>query len=400
VGFDDARSLGGKVPPVKILWLLEKELDQSLSASGRLATIQNLEARNDLVVLAAYRKEKKQFEHIRSKIFYIDTIRIPVLKRLSFLFRQAGFARKYLAINTVDVVLINSTSTYLIKQLLKYREGKNVKVVLDIRTLPVDASTFRKKVNDYLFQKTIQYAAKHCDGITYITEVMFHYCRDKYGLENHSYETWCSGVDPMLFANRNGDLNASGQIMKLLYHGTAAKNRGIENIVKAIAEVRDKLNVSLTIMGEGDGLPGLLALSAELNLADRVAFMKPVDHSKVPEVICRHDLGILPFQNNPGWNTSSPIKLFEYLSCKKPVIVTRIPAHATVLGREEFAFWADESSSASIAGAMKEAYSKQKRWAELGCLGRRFVEEHYSWEIQIGKLEHFLTRLVNEETVR
>ena len=102
-------------------------------------------------------------------------------------------------------------------------------------------------------------------------------------------------------------------------------------------------------------VPELKDLSYKLRLENKVNFHTPVSHKEVPKYINRSDAGILPFPDWPGWNTSSFLKLLEYLACGKPVIATRIPAHTSVLDGRNFAFWALTSSPESIAAAIEKA---------------------------------------------
>jgi glycosyltransferase involved in cell wall biosynthesis len=105
-------------------------------------------------------------------------------------------------------------------------------------------------------------------------------------------------------------------------------------------------------------------------------------------------VGILPFQDWHGWNVSSPIKLFEYLACGKPVVVTDIPAHRNVLKDAEFAFWARQSSPEHIAGAIRQAYERRKDFGHMASNARQFVMGEYTWERQAEKLKLFCDSLL------
>lgn len=379
---------------MKILWFLDKELDVSLSTSGRLSTIEQLEKKATVTLVTGYRHTKPSYSNLRCKIIYIDTLKVPILKKLIYTYKQLSTLKYLISLNNYDVILVNSLNYLLVKSVVKHTEFRNTKTVFDVRTIPVDAGFVRRRTKTLVFKSALKYASKFFDGITYITDEMRKYCITKYTLPNHKSEVWCSGVDPSMFKNSNdNDSRKNDSNLKIVYHGTLAKNRNLANVINAIKTLEFIIPIKLYVLGAGDGLRELRQLTHKLDLHQKVKFMEPVPYYKVPEIINKSDVGILPFQDCPGWNTSSPIKLFEYLSCEKPVIVTKIPAHTEVLGNSGFAFWADDWSPQGIALAIKDAYKKRESFKRIGIQARQFIMDQYTWEKQIRRLKKFWTNL-------
>jgi len=78
------------------------------------------------------------------------------------------------------------------------------------------------------------------------------------------------------------------------------------------------------------------------------------------------------------------------LAYGKHVIVTNIPAHRSVLGDSDFAFWAKQGSPREIAEAVRQAYNKRKDFEYLGSEARKLVLNKYTWAKQANKLKQFL----------
>ncbi len=131
-----------------------------------------------------------------------------------------------------------------------------------------------------------------------------------------------------------------------------------------------------------------------LGLKERVTLIDTIPHQEVPAQIQRHHAGILPFPPCDAWNTSSPIKLFEYMACGKPVIVTDIPAHRNVLNGKPFAFFARDASPEALAGAIRQAYAARNQFLELGRLARQQVLAQHTWAQQAERLSAFLGQLL------
>lgn len=372
---------------MNILWIYDIEFDYSLTNTARVQMAKCIQTRHSVLFLAGYRDDKIQFDELDNEIIYLESAKTPFIKRLSFYYSQTINFDDIINEYNPDALVFSTDNLLLIKKAVKLRERHNYRLFLDIRTLPVSSNRFRNTIQTHLFRKKLETASRDFDGITYITDEMRRYCMERYHLPEHRSEIWSSGVDIEQFKPSRGQVEEN--TFRLIYHGTIADNRGLQNVMNALALIKNK-EVSFTILGKGTGLEEIRWLREKLNLKDTVELLDPVPYEDVPHYINRADAGVLPFPNWPGWNTSSPIKLFEYLACCKPVIVTRIPAHTNVLAGKDFAFWAESSTPEDIGQAIEEAYARRSEFEKLGEEAREFVMENYTWGKQAQKLEEFI----------
>jgi glycosyltransferase involved in cell wall biosynthesis len=112
----------------------------------------------------------------------------------------------------------------------------------------------------------------------------------------------------------------------LIYHGTIARRLGIDLMLEAVARVREKLPVRLTIIGKGDFLGEVKALQKKLGLDDIVyisGFLIPAED--LSAIICRMDAGIIANRRTLATEKyMMPVKLMEYAYLKIPVIAPRL----------------------------------------------------------------------------
>jgi len=374
---------------MNILWFLDKEFDTALNVSARLATIKYLEKNNNITVVATLREEKKYLHNIRSRFIYLGKVNLPIIKTISFYYRQIKFLNKVKDIDKFNLILVNSNNVFLLKRLIKIKNIYNFKLLLDIRSLPIERSYLKTRINNFLLKRNLEKASVHFDGITYITDEMRRYCIKKYNLPRHKSAVWGSGVDVDLFKPQNLKNNNKFRIM---YHGVISKNRGIQNVVKAL-EILKAYDIEFILVGSGKGISELKNLASKFKLENKVNFKAPVSYEEVPKWINCVDVGILPLPEWEGWSTSSPIKLFEYLACGKPVILTKIPAHFNILSGKDFIFWADTSSPECIAEAILKAFKNRIHFMNLGKQARNCAKLNYSWEKQLLKLERFIKNI-------
>jgi glycosyltransferase involved in cell wall biosynthesis len=375
---------------MNILWFLDKEFDVAFSVSARMATLKHLEKNNRVHVVTTYRHTKKKYDNLESQVTYLDRINLPFVKTI-FLFRQhLRFLKGFGRLGEFDVVFLNSSNMFLLKRLVRLRDNHNFKLELDVRTLPVDHNYFKRRLHNFFFRRSVKIAARHFDGISYITEEMRNHCTKKFGLPAHRSSVWSSGVDFDLFKPLPSTEESSK--FRLMYHGKVDYHRGIHNIIKAMG-ILDRKDIELILLGAVDEMSELKRLAERLDLADRVLFHQSVPYEEVPDWINRVDAGVLPFPEWPPWNTCSPIKLFEYLACGKPVVATSIPAHRSVLGGKSFAFLAENSRPDGIAKAIEEAWLQKNNFEKIAEEARIFVKMNFSWDSQLTELERFLRSL-------
>jgi len=376
---------------MKILWFLDKEFDVAFNVSARLATLKHLEKNNDVHVVTTYRHTKKKFDNIRSQVTYLDRINLPFVKTL-FLFRQhLRFLDTFDRLGDYDVVFLNSSNMFLLKRLASLRAQHGFKLELDVRTLPVDHNFFKRQLHNFFFRRSVKTAARLFDGISYITGEMRDYCTRKFHLPGHRSSVWSSGVDFEHFKPLPRPEEHSN--FRLMYHGKVDVHRGIHHIIKAMA-LLDRMDIELYLLGALDEMAELKKLAKRLKLTGRVFFHPTVPYQDVPAWINRMDAGILPFPHWPPWNTCSPIKLFEYLACGKPVVATSIPAHKSVLGGKSFAFLAPAAGPVGLADAIQEAASPENNFKKMAEDARNFVKMNFGWDTQLAEFERFLRSLL------
>jgi len=114
--------------------------------------------------------------------------------------------------------------------------------------------------------------------------------------------------------------------LKLVYHGTIAKRLGIDILLRAVALVKNTVQVHVSIYGSGDFLEKALALKKELGLEENVFFSRsffPVE--KIPEIVSNMDVGVVPNRKNQATDRfMMPVKLMEYVFLQIPVIAPRL----------------------------------------------------------------------------
>ena len=112
----------------------------------------------------------------------------------------------------------------------------------------------------------------------------------------------------------------------LIYHGTMSRRLGIDLLLHAINNIKDKIPVKLHLYGSGEYLIDIINTRKSMGLEDFVYIHgKGVPAEQLSEIICSMDAGIIGNRYSIATNNyMMPVKLMEYVYHKIPVVAPRL----------------------------------------------------------------------------
>jgi glycosyltransferase involved in cell wall biosynthesis len=276
---------------------------------------------------------------------------------------------------------------------------KKVKMILDIRSVPVETFGFRGFMERLWFFVSVQTGKKFFDGMTIITPLMKKEICGNFGINSRKVGVWTSGVSLAVF-NPNGSPQKSAHLRENLklddkfvvfYHGVFTASRGLDETLQAMKLIKPKYpNVVFFLLGDGPTANLMRNYVENEGLQENVVIHGKVEQSYVPDFIGVCDVGIVPLPYNIFWRFQSPLKLLEYLSMKKVVILSDIPAHRAVVENETCAIYLNAVKPADIAESIIYCYENKAKLSSWGNIGRAIIEEEFTWERVAENLEDYL----------
>lgn len=154
----------------------------------------------------------------------------------------------------------------------------------------------------------------------------------------------------------------------------------------------------LLLVGDGPERAALAATVAAGEEARHVVFAGAVPHAAVPVYYALCDVAVAPFA--PRLHRAlqyfgfywSPLKLFEAMAMRVPVVTTDIPRLNDIV--TDAGVTVPEGDAAAIAAAIVGLLNDPARRARLGAAGRRRVIARYSWAAHCRALDALLRGLV------
>ncbi len=185
----------------------------------------------------------------------------------------------------------------------------------------------------------------------------------------------------------------------LIYAGGLTRERGISEIIQAMAYTDKSKNVRLVLYGKFDpedyqevvqGLKGF----------DRVEYRGWIAPEDVWQKISEATVGIVCFHPMPNHINAMPNKLFEYMGAGLPVIASNFPLWKDTVLANNCGLTVDPLNPEEIAIAVEYLIMHPDEARDMGENGRKAVLDEYNWENECKKLLTLYEDLLQTKVAR
>lgn len=172
-----------------------------------------------------------------------------------------------------------------------------------------------------------------------------------------------------------------GRRYLLAYVGVMAVQDGVEYTLYAMHELvhkRGRQDVSLVLMGDGDHVPELRALTHELQLDEYVNFTGWIESKDIMRYLTVADAGLSPDPQNGLNEFCTMIKTLEYMAMGKPIVAFDLTE--TRFSAQDAALYATPNLVEDFTNKIEVLLNDEELRLKLGANGRKRIEEELSWD--------------------
>ena len=332
------------------------------------------------------------YEKSSVKLLRTPIIPIKGLNRISAYLTSYRFIKKVLLENNIDIVLLYSIVTNA-KATIK--SCKELKIPIIHRTFDIVHDLIDEKYLKNIVLKFEKSSYPEFDEVIANTPFMKTWSEE---MKSKNVIIIPQGVDPNIMKLLPKDtvlqknLHVSNNDKIVMYLGSIHSISGLPVIIKAMPKIIEAIpNFKLLIVGGGAHLEKLKEISKNLNLNDKIIFTGYVQYTDIPKYCSLADLCINPFEITEMTKKLSPVKIFDLLSCGKPILATPLEGLIHDFPREsKTLIYANlEDFESQIIALLNNPLLET-----FGIKGRRFVEANYTWEnVAIRFLDEFKKNL-------
>jgi D-inositol-3-phosphate glycosyltransferase len=224
-----------------------------------------------------------------------------------------------------------------------------------------------------------------------------------YGADASRVQIVPPGVDHALFspgvkAGARAALGL-GDDPVLLFVGRIQPLKGVDVAVRALHELRDP-TATLLVVGGASGLEGeaevrrVKQLVHELDLADRVRFLRPQPHHELSTYYRAADVCLVPSRSE-----SFGLVALEAAACGTPVVAAAVGGLRTLVEHGATGYLVEQRDPAQYAAHVRSILSSPDIAAELSRNASRLAS-HFTWSTTAARLRRLYADITSRELVQ
>ncbi len=239
-----------------------------------------------------------------------------------------------------------------------------------------------------------RFALTRCDRVVVLTEGLKALLVNQYDVSASRIAVLPSGTDLQRFASR--DATDCRRAMGLPpdrpyvgFVGSFYRYQGLQCLLDAMAKVRQVCpNAQLLLVGDGEAADELKKQAECMGIESCITWTGRVPYQEVPDWIGAMSVCVAPFRADRG--ETSPVKVFDYLACHRPVVACGIPCMEATFTADSGVQLVPPDNPGLLADAIIALLNDPVRRAMMGEQGRRFVEQTFGWSHIVDQLRKWL----------
>ncbi|NJL15821.1 MAG: glycosyltransferase family 4 protein [Nitrospira sp.] len=331
--------------------------------------------------------------HRACTVIPIKVIHLPLIRPLSY--ALGSFIQ-----GLVRALLTKPDIVYY-----RWMDSPHALILAKLLRVPCVCEVNGEPVPDWLGERTwwvrrlkgflARLAFRHCDRIVVLTDGLRELLHDRYGVPLERIVVLPSGTDEQQFAPR--DSMASRLELGLLparpyigFVGSFYRYQGLACLLDAMVLIKEVCpTTQLVLVGDGEVVEELKQQARHLKMEDNIIWTGRVPYGEVPVWIGAMNLCVAPFCGDRG--ETSPVKIFDYLACQRPVVASAIPSVASTFTPDSGVHLIPSDQARPLADAIITLLNDPARCTVMGQQGRRFIEGRFSWTAIVKQLRHWLS---------
>ena len=183
------------------------------------------------------------------------------------------------------------------------------------------------------------------------------------------------------------DRSDPAHVFTIGYAGHLYPWKGVEIVIEAARALPDTRGVIVGGFDREPDLERLKAYALEIDCGSRVEFTGAVPPGEVGRALARADVLMLPNRPSALSNRfTSPLKLFEYMASKRPIVASDLPSIREVLTHERNALLAEAGNPQAFVAAIRRVKDDRDLGDRLAQQAFADVRE-YTWARRAERLE-------------
>lgn len=235
---------------------------------------------------------------------------------------------------------------------------------------------------------------KFCNKVICVTKGIKKELSKRYNINKNKFEVIPNGANMKLFFPSDKNICRKKNLIpddKFIvgFVGSFAPWQGLDFLIDSINKIKLQgySDILYILVGDGEMMQKLRKKVTKYNLENDIIFTGKIPYSKVGIYINSFDIAIAPFTTKGSSALGSPLKLFEYLSCQKPLISSDVDGVTEIIKEGNCGLLYEAGNINQLSKQIIFAYNNRTQLLNMGKNGRKLIEKKYGWNKIAMKLE-------------
>jgi glycosyltransferase involved in cell wall biosynthesis len=329
---------------------------------------------------------KKKHEYFEFKHFYIPVLlKKSKLKFIEYEISLCFVLLWHIFSKKPDIIYVRKGFLTIIPTIIA--KLFKIKCILEINGFLQDELKLSFNLPQFiirLFSYIEKYNLQWSDKIITVTEGIKELLSQIYKIESGKITVIANGVNTTKFFPKE---NKNDKEYQLGFVGNLVTWSGLEYLIQSLPKICTEIkNIKLLIVGDGTQKVYLQNLAKDQKVSEYIKFTGFVLPSDIPEYINQCHICYLPAIKLRNARIGiSPIKLYEYLACGVPVIVTDIEG-LTFISEHQLGLVVEPEDSNALVHATLELLKNSELRKKMSKNARSYIENHFTWKITTQKI--------------
>jgi len=373
-------------------------IDISAEAAETRHVLETCEAWNKLghvVTLFVPNMDGKHSQRLGIQIVKMQTLRLKKSFLLTIMYNMVSifYLLKHFSSKRIDIVYTRQSMLEFITLFFMKRLG--VRYIAEVNGIDSEQKRLYGMAEWKIWLSESLHGMCYglADAIVTVTDEIRGYLADRYPETKEKTYVVSNGANvevsrPIKKADACRELGFDPDKIYFVFVGSLKKWHGIENAILSIERlIRQEANIMLLVIGDGPERGDLESMVARKGLERNVTFVGKVKYSRVPLYIGTATACLALFDRARNDRTGlSPLKIFEYMACGKPVVTTDVGNLINIIGHHECGVIVKPGDIDAMSEALMNLMRNPELSKKLGGNGREAAVKHYSWGVISEKL--------------
>ena len=261
---------------------------------------------------------------------------------------------------------------------------KGAKFVLDVRDLWPESVVSLKQIKSglvlTLLQSIEKFIYKRADLISLAVPGFRKHINSVLPFKTE-YVDLINGAPDEFFSEEYENIDIEGTTdlsnkLVVFFSGNHGIAQSMETLIEAANSLKDEANIHFLLVGSGIVKPKLKRLAKEMNL-NNITFLSSQPRELMPSLIRIADVCVVPLKGISLFKHAIPSKMFEYLACGKPVILSVEGEASKILNESKGGITIDPENADALVASILFLKNNPEKIKEYGASGKLYIKNNY-----------------------